>query len=289
MAYDFDTIARGYDRMNHLMSLGLDRWWRRRVAQEVVSVQCPGGSVLDVACGTGDMVLELVKRGCTVTGIDLSEEMLAIAERKSRDTARRVRSRGNGLSRTRHAVSLQKADAEHLPFEDDSFDAVTCAFGVRNFVHLEQGLSEMLRVLKPGGLLFTANITAYASTLHFVSVYDKKRRPALDSDAVFSGLERTVKTGVHTGGGLGLGYFHKPEELKAEIEDAGFLDVDIRGVIGPCWLIRNLERAWKNEKKRENIMRVVRLLEKEESIMGLSTHFLSISRKQKDDSQKIND
>ncbi len=86
-----------------------------------------------------------------------------------------------------------------------------------------------------------------------------------------------------------LGHFHKPGELKAEIEDAGFLDVDIRGVIGPCWLIRNLDRAWKNEKKRENIMRVVRLLEKEDSLMGLSTHFLSISRKQKDDGQKISD
>ena len=89
--------------------------------------------------------------------------------------------------------------------------------------------------------------------------------------------------------GLGLGYFHKPEELKAEIEDAGFLDVDVRGVIGPCWLIRNLDRAWKNKTKRENIMRVVRLLEKEDSLMGLSTHFLSISRKQKDDGQKISD
>lgn len=134
-------------------------------------------------------------------------------------------------------------------------------------------------MLKPGGLLFTANITAYASTLHFVSVYDKKRRPALDKDDVFRGLERTVKTGVHTGGGLGLGYFHKPEELKTEIEDAGFLDADIRGVIGPCWLIRNLDRAWRNPTKRENILRVVRLLEKEESLMGLSTHFLSISKK----------
>ena len=82
-----------------------------------------------------------------------------------------------------------------------------------------------------------------------------------------------------TGGGLGLGYFHKPGELKAEIEDAGFLDVDIRGVIGPCWLIRNLDHAWKNETKRENILRIVRLLEKEDSLMGLSTHFLSISKK----------
>ena len=183
MAYDFDKIARSYDRLNRVMTFGLDRCWRRRVAQEVVSVQCPGVSVLDVACGTGDMVLELVKRGCTVTGIDLSEEMLAIAERKSRDTARRVRSRGNGLSRTRHAVSLQKADAEHLPFEDDSFDAVTCAFGVRNFVHLEQGLSEMLRVLKPGGRMMILELATPDSAIirPFYNLYTKRIIPWLGS------------------------------------------------------------------------------------------------------------
>ena len=77
MAYDFDKIARDYDRMNHLMTLGLDRLWRRRAVRGL------HGNVLDVACGTGDMVVELLKRGCTVTGVDLSEEMLAIAKRKA--------------------------------------------------------------------------------------------------------------------------------------------------------------------------------------------------------------
>ena len=76
-----------------------------------------------------------------------------------------------------------------------------------------------------------------------------------------------------------LAYFHTPEELKHEIEIAGFKGVDVRGVIGPCWLIRNLDEAWEDTIKRETIMKVVRLLEKEESIMGLSTHFLSVSRK----------
>lgn len=78
---------------------------------------------------------------------------------------------------------------------------------------------------------------------------------------------------------MGLAYFHTPEELKHEIEAAGFNGVDVRGVIGPCWLIRNLDEAWEDATKRETIMKVVRLLEKEESIMGLSTHFLSISLK----------
>lgn len=129
MAYDFDKIARDYDRMNHLMTLGLDCLWRRRAVRGL------HGNVLDVACGTGDMVVELLKHGCIVTGVDLSEEMMAIARQKA------------------PAATFMLADAEHLPFPDEAFDAVTCAFGVRNFVHLEQGLSEMLRVLKPGGTM----------------------------------------------------------------------------------------------------------------------------------------
>lgn len=127
MAYNFDTIARTYDRLNRLMTLGLDRRWRKRALRGIQ------GNVLDVACGTGDMAVSLVERGCTVTGVDISKEMMAIAKRKAPQAEYRL------------------ADVERLPFGDAGFDAVTCAFGVRNFVHLEQGLCEMLRVLKPGG------------------------------------------------------------------------------------------------------------------------------------------
>lgn len=141
MAYDFDKIARDYDRMNHLMTLGLDKCWRKRAVKELPA----GGSrrsVLDVACGTGDMCLLLAKQGAAVTGVDLSEEMLAIARKK-------VASAKFQFS----TFNFQISDAERLPFPDASFDAVTCAFGVRNFVHLERGLAEMLRVLKPGGTM----------------------------------------------------------------------------------------------------------------------------------------
>jgi len=127
MAYDFDKIAGTYDRLNRIMSLGLDRCWRRHAVRGL------HGDVLDVACGTGDMVVELQKHGCTVTGIDLSKEMLDVARHKA------------------PTATFMVSDAERLPFGDGTFDAVTCAFGVRNFVHLERGLNEMLRVLKPGG------------------------------------------------------------------------------------------------------------------------------------------
>ena len=159
MAYNFDTIANTYDRLNRVMTLGLDRRWRR------CAVRGLQGNVLDVACGTGDMVLELQKHGCTVTGVDLSEEMLSIAKRKVENGKWKV------------------ADAEHLPFPNDSFDVVTCAFGVRNFVHLEQGLKEMLRVLKPGGRMVILELATPDSKLirPFYNLYTKRIIPWLGS------------------------------------------------------------------------------------------------------------
>ena len=161
MAYNFDKIARTYDRLNHLMTLGLDRCWRRRAARQLPF----SSSTLDVACGTGDMCVELLKRGCTVTGVDLSEGMLAIARRKV------------------EKGKWEVATVESLPFEDASVDTVTCAFGVRNFVHLEQGLSEMLRVLKPGGRMVILELATPDCVLlkPFYNFYTKRIIPWLGS------------------------------------------------------------------------------------------------------------
>jgi demethylmenaquinone methyltransferase/2-methoxy-6-polyprenyl-1,4-benzoquinol methylase len=162
MAYNFDTIARTYDCLNRLMTLGLDRRWRRRAVRELSTFNFQL-STLDVACGTGDMCVELLKRSCTVTGVDLSEEMLAIARQKA------------------PIVTFMIADAEHLPFPDASFDAVTCAFGVRNFIHLEQGLGEMLRVLKPGGRMVILELATPDSAIirPFYNLYTKHVIPLL--------------------------------------------------------------------------------------------------------------
>ena len=158
MAYDFDKIAHTYDCLNRVMTLGLDRCWRKYAVRRLQ------GDVLDVACGTGDMVVELQKHGCTVTGIDLSEEMLSIAKTKA-------------------PATYMISDAEQLPFPDDTFDAVTCAFGVRNFVHLEQGLSEMLRVLKPGGRMVILELATPDSAIirPFYNLYTKHIIPWLGS------------------------------------------------------------------------------------------------------------
>lgn len=159
MAYDFNTIAENYDRMNHMMTCGLDRHWRKRAVRGLQ------GKVLDVACGTGDMCVLLAERGVTVTGVDISEEMLAIAKRKVEN------------------VEWGVADAERLPFEDNTFDAVTCAFGVRNFVHLEQGLGEMMRVLKPCGHMVILELATPDSPLirPFYNIYTKNIIPWLGS------------------------------------------------------------------------------------------------------------
>lgn len=178
MAYDFDKIATNYDRLNHIMTAGMDRLWRRRAAKEAIkeaTAFCgratkesqPHSVVasLDVACGTGDMAIELLKRGCSVTGIDLSEEMLAIARRKTA------------------SANFQLANAEALLFDDATFDAVTSAFGIRNFVHLDNGLAEMARVLKSGGRMVILEMSTPDSALvrPFYNLYTRRIIPWLGS------------------------------------------------------------------------------------------------------------
>ena len=136
----FDSVAPSYDRLNHIMSLGVDRIWRRKALREIVD-----GSqqrILDVACGTGDSTIAIAKAagsGTRVTGIDISEGMMSLVMRKASHEGVHDR------------IKLLKADAEALPFPDGSFQRVTCAFGIRNFEHKDIALQEFLRVLAPGG------------------------------------------------------------------------------------------------------------------------------------------
>jgi demethylmenaquinone methyltransferase/2-methoxy-6-polyprenyl-1,4-benzoquinol methylase len=142
----FDRIAGVYDLMNSAMTAGMHHAWRQRAADRA-GLQA-GDSALDVCCGTGDFALELADRvGPTgsVIGCDFSEEMLVIARRKAAE---------RGAS-----VHFEWADALQLPYDDDSFDAVTVGFGVRNLADLANGVIELTRVLKPGGRLVILEIT----------------------------------------------------------------------------------------------------------------------------------
>ena len=137
----FDHIAPAYDRLNHLMSLGIDRSWRR-TALKWLRPHRPQ-QMMDVATGTGDFALLAYRmlRPQSLVGTDISEGMMQVARRKAREA---------GLD---ERISFRREDCEALTFADASFDAVTVAFGIRNFEHLDRGLREMCRVLRPGGHL----------------------------------------------------------------------------------------------------------------------------------------
>lgn len=137
----FDGIAPSYDRLNHVMSLNVDKLWRKYALREIVDGGAPQ-QILDVACGTGDSTIAIAAAaapGSRVTGVDISEGMMALVMRKAAHEGVHDR------------IRLQVADGEALPFADASFHRVTCAFGIRNFEHKELGLKEFHRVLKPGG------------------------------------------------------------------------------------------------------------------------------------------
>lgn len=143
----FDSIAPAYDFMNRCMTLGIDILWRRR-AVGMVGAMRPR-RLLDVATGTADLAIQLARtlKPEHITGIDLSEGMLKVGAEKVRKAAL------DGV------ITLRQADCLQLPFDDASFDAVTVAYGVRNFEHLDQGYREMCRVLAPGGMLCVVELS----------------------------------------------------------------------------------------------------------------------------------
>ena len=143
----FGRIAPRYDLLNHLLSLGADRGWRRRAVD--CASQLPHGAILDLACGTGDLTVALAKRLTPqrLVAADFSSQMLGLAQRK---VARLLPGR---------EVELRRCAAEELPFGEGEFDLVTIAFGARNFADLERAMRECRRVLRPGGHLLVLEFT----------------------------------------------------------------------------------------------------------------------------------
>ena len=135
----FNNISGTYDFLNHFMSLGIDILWRRKAIKELKSIK--PRIMLDVATGTGDFAFEAINilRPEKIIGVDISEGMLDVARKKIHDR------------NLQNIFSVQSGDSEGLRFENDHFDAITVAFGVRNYQNLEKGLADMYRVLKPGG------------------------------------------------------------------------------------------------------------------------------------------
>ncbi len=134
----FNNISKKYDFLNHFLSLGIDKIWRRKAVSKLKEIEPK--KLLDIATGTGDFAIALLKLKPTeVIGIDISAGMLEVGRKKMID------------KKLDSIIHLQLGDSEDLPFEDNYFDGLTVGFGVRNFEHLEKGLSEMLRVIRKGG------------------------------------------------------------------------------------------------------------------------------------------
>lgn len=135
----FDTISKEYDGLNRVISFGIDIKWRKKVV-EIVNKQQPD-TILDIATGTGDLAINLAKTSASkIIGFDISPGMLEVGKKKITH------------KQLDHKIEMVLGDSEKMPFDDNSFDAITVAFGIRNFENLEQGLSEILRVLKPNGV-----------------------------------------------------------------------------------------------------------------------------------------
>lgn len=136
----FNSIAPKYDFLNHFFSLGIDKIWRKKIRKQILKYK--HDNILDIATGTGDLAIELAKTNPQkIYGIDIAEKMIEIGKQKIIS------------KKLENIISLQTADALNIPFEDNYFDIATCSFGVRNFENLFSGLTEIYRVLKPGGKL----------------------------------------------------------------------------------------------------------------------------------------
>jgi len=170
----FNAIAGKYDFLNHFLSMNTDVRWRRKVVRKVkmlnAGTQIPLNEInlLDVATGTGDMAIALLKlKPASITGVDIAEEMLQIARKK-------VDQKGHS------SITFLLGDSEELHFPDQKFDFVTVAFGVRNYENLELGISEMHRVLRPGGFLLILEFSQPSGIMgFFYNFYSKRILPAL--------------------------------------------------------------------------------------------------------------
>lgn len=193
----FNDIAPRYDFLNHFLSLGIDIRWRKKVRKRIARIK--PAQILDVATGTGDLAIELSKlRPEKITGIDIAANMLEIGKEKIK--ARKLDT----------VIELVPGDSEDMPFPDNSFDAVTVAFGVRNFENLQKGLKEMHRVLRPGGMVAILEFSKPKS-FPFRQIYNFYFK------YILPGLGRAVSKNEEA-------YTYLPESVSTFPEDKAFIN-----------------------------------------------------------------
>lgn len=204
----FDKIAPDYDKLNHILSLNIDKGWRKKAVREIVDSEEPL-TILDVACGTGDFTIEIAKKatkGSRITGIDLSEGMMKVGREKIKAA---------GLQAT-----LEAGDCEALTYADNTFHRVSVGFGVRNFEHLELGLREMCRVLKPSGKLVILELSVptnpfirWCYKLYFLNILPAIGGMVSGNRGAYEYLPASVL------------HFPAPDKFIAMMREAGFAQV----------------------------------------------------------------
>lgn len=214
----FDAIAPAYDFMNHAMTMGIDKWWRK-VAVDKVKATSPA-TILDVATGTGDFAIKLYNdiKPQGVTGMDLSDGMLEVAKRKVQE---------RGLDKV---ISFEQGDCLAMRFDDNSYDAVTVAFGVRNFEHIEQGYREMYRVLRPGGMLCVVELSTPTNAFirYFYDLYTLHIIP-------FIGSMKSHDKSAYRYLPLSIAAVPQGEDMLNIMRSAGFEQCNVRTLtLGTC-------------------------------------------------------
>ncbi len=205
----FARISPRYDLLNHLLSGYIDTRWRRKVVKKLKPMVAPNARLLDVACGTGDLSIEFFEQTrAHITGLDFCRPMLELAQRKTRD------------------ITFVEGDALRLPFADESFDAITIGFGLRNLASVESGLRELKRALKPNGWLAILEFSQPSGPLRgLVNFYYAGVLPRIGgwlsgSRSAYEYLPDSISQ------------FPNQERLAAMMREAGFAQVEFENLTG---------------------------------------------------------
>jgi SAM-dependent methyltransferase len=228
----------------------------------------PPAVMLDVGGAAGAYAFWLADRGFDVHLLDATPRLVEVARQRNESAARKL-------------ASCHVADARSLPNDDESADVVLM---LGPLYHLQErkdrvrAISEAGRVLRPGGVLIAAAISRLASTL------DGLARELLRDPDFVGIVERDLREGRHRNPTMRLdyfttAYFHRPEELKSEVVDAGLEAAALYGIEGPAWMLPDLGERWEDSDRREIVLRVARALEAEPSAIGCSAHLLIVGRK----------
>jgi demethylmenaquinone methyltransferase/2-methoxy-6-polyprenyl-1,4-benzoquinol methylase len=223
----FAKIARRYDLVNDVQSLGLHRRWKNRVA--AMAAARHGDRVLDCCCGTGDISFALARRGAAVVGLDFSDEMLGIAHARSQGVA-------PGLQNSQ--LTFVRGDAQQLPFVENTFDAVTVGYGLRNLADPMKGIAEMQRVAKPGGRLVILEFGKPGNTIWRACYLGHLKLFVPLLGLIFYRNASAYRYIVES-----LSHYPSQVELAEKMRDRGLANVTILNILGGAMSIHSAEKA----------------------------------------------